>query len=173
MWDYVVAVLLATATDCNRSLWYMMCLYVCRPDKKPFYFLQSGGQNRTGHMPTWCFSPQVSDINASGHCSCPLTRPIEHLYHVLGICTCFIQNAARAPARTQADQSCMTQQTPGTGKRGQKKSVLNVYYNVYCNEGALSQSFFYTSIFHAQLCLEPWAVSWNRDLGHGGCYNTI
>lgn len=80
--------------------------------------------------------------------------------------------------RLEADETL----GPWSQKKEVKKSVLNfVFDNMFlliaivlsCNEGALSPAFLYTSIFHAQLCFTSWAASWNRDLGYGGCYNTI
>lgn len=53
---------------------------------------------------------------------------------------------------------------PWSQKKRVKKSVLNSGFNnlflliaavLSCNEGALSQAFLYTCIFHAQLCFTP------------------
>lgn len=123
-------------------------------------------------------SSKVSDIKASGQCFCPQACPIEHFYTVLGIRACCNCVRLLIFARAEADQIRVTPQAPWSREKRIKKSVFDspfilIAAMLRCNQGALSQPFLYTSIFHAQLCLEPWAASWNRDLGHGGCYNTI
>lgn len=100
---------------------------------------------------------KVSDIKATGQCSCPLAGPIEHFYPVLGIRACCNCVRLLIFARAEADQSRMTRQAR---EKRTKKSVFDTPFVLIAatlrrNQGALPQLFLYTSIFHAQLCLEP------------------